>query len=402
MERLVQPAGASGPHRRRARRPRRRSRYGAHHVPVHTHGFRPLPQQEYALLEKDAVGPRSLPLSRYKTFASDYLTGSGARALYSVPRPTAVPDPQLGLIQDVMWNETRPVTEKRTGDNPIARETILSSLQQLATIPPADLRGVTVAFVELIAADQGGNTIAEHHLVMVDVVKGAGTDLGYLYGVLGPEGQVADHEFAHMLSWRVCGEMLDADSQRADPVFSSLVPGFTFSTAAEKALTEPGTYRGWSALSGPPSGPAAVARPYGARNPEEAQAVLIGELVSSGRFAGRLYAPAPGVDLSHLQVQVALWMARVAKARPETAAYLQLMGDLARVREVARARLEPLESQAAMLTGSIYTVYTSTAPAIVALRRAGMDRLKAAEDTATTALTGLGAYPPIVLNQTRQ
>ena len=47
----------------------------------------------------DALGPRALPLARYETFAPTLQAGSGARALYSVPRPTATPDPQLGLAQ---------------------------------------------------------------------------------------------------------------------------------------------------------------------------------------------------------------------------------------------------------------------------------------------------------------
>ncbi|MGO4604539.1 hypothetical protein [Terrabacter sp. 2YAF2] len=261
------------------------------------HAFMRLPVAEYVTLEKDALGPRALPLARYEAFAANLLAASGSRALYSVTRPTATPDPQLGLIQDIMWNETKPVQEKRVGDNRVARATMLSSLQQLSLVPPGDLRGSVIAFVGINAPDQGGSTTAPGStteykgLVMVDVVKGATDgDATVVYNGRGPEGQVAAHEIAHLMSSRVCGEMVDANGTRVDPLFTSLVPGFPFTAQAEASLGQSGLYRGWSAWDNPRDSTVAVGRAYGARNPEEAQAVLNGELLMDSRFSGRVYA----------------------------------------------------------------------------------------------------------------
>lgn len=366
------------------------------------HNFMRLPLADYETLEKDALGPRALPLARYESFAATLLAGSGARALYSVPRPTATPDPQLGLAQDIVWNETRPVQEKKVGDNKVVRATMLNSLRQLSVTPPDELTRSIIAFVGINAPDQAGSTTGPNALVLVDVVKGAAdTDPVYAYVGHGPDGEVVAHEFAHLMSWRVCGGMLDAQGNWVDPLFTSLVPGFTFSAQAEATLLQVGVYRGWTSWEIPQSAPVAVARPYGARNPEEAQAVLNGELLMDSRFVGRLYTDAPGADLDAVKVQLAVWMARLAKSRPESYAYYRLTADLARLRATLRQRLEPFEVRAAELTGRVDTIYTSTNPAVLALRRGGMTRLKQAEDVATMALTGLPPYPASAFSQFR-
>ena len=130
--------------------------------------------------------------------------------------------------------------------------------------------------------------------------------------------------------------------------------------------------------------------------------MLNGELLMDSRFVGRLYTDAPALTSTRSRSSSPCgWSGSRPSPGRESYAYYRLTADLARLRATLRQRLEPFEVRAAELTGRVDTIYTSTNPAVLALRRGGMTRLKQAEDVATMALTGLPPYPASAFSQFR-